>query len=211
MSAFPLRQPERALTLAATAGTLSSFLVDSVVRSTAKSNLYAESIEMLPVIENRLLRREVARRFLQLNCLTRAFSSVWEESTNVSWSIETPIRVAEQRRAAEIEIDALVAISFGVTVDELCTVYRTQYSVMQQYDSQDLFDANGRKVADDVAKLERKLKPGQELNEEDRTWTHPQSGATYLFEYPFRILDRETDMRAAYERFERELAEGELK
>ena len=61
-----------------------------------------------------------------------------------------------------------------------------------------------------MAKLHRKLKPGQELSEEERTWTHPQSGATYVFEYPFRILDREADMRAAYERFKRELAEGTL-
>ena len=97
-----------------------------------------------------------------------------------------------------------------MTADELCMIYRTQFPVMRKYDSQDLFDANGRKVADDVAKLHRKLKPGQELSKEERTWTHPQSGATYVFEYPFRILDREADMRAAYERFERELAEGTL-
>ena len=61
-----------------------------------------------------------------------------------------------------------------------------------------------------MAKLERKLKPGQELSQEERTWTHPQSGTTYVFEYPFRILDREADMREAYARFERELADGTL-
>ena len=27
---------------------------------------------------------------------------------------------------------------------------------------------------------------------------HPQSGATYTFEYPFAVLDREADLRAAY-------------
>ena len=149
-------------------------------------------------------------RFLDINCLTSVYSPLWEEVTGTEWTPEVPLRRAEERRLAQVEIDALVALSLGVTADELCMIYRTQFPVMRKYDSQDLFDANGRKVADDVAKLHRKLKPGQELSEDDRTWTHPQSGATYVFEYPFRILDREADMRAAYVRFERELTEGSL-
>ena len=142
--------------------------------------------------------------------MTSAYAQLWKEVTGTAWTPAVPLRKSEERRQAQVEIDALVALSLGVTADELCMIYRTQFPVMRKYDSQDLFDANGRKVADDVAKLHRKLKPGQELSEEERTWTHPQSGAIYVFEYPFRILDREADMRAAYERFERELAEGTL-
>ena len=43
------------------------------------------------------------------------------------------------------------------------------------------------------------------LSAEDRTWTHPQSGQTYTFTYPFRVLDREADLRAAYARFTKHL------
>ena len=103
------------------------------------------------------------------------------------------------------EIDAIVALSLGVTADELCMIYRTQFPVMRRYDQEDLYDANGRKVPKDIAKLEGKLKPGEELSEEQRKWTHPQSGVTYTFEYPFAPLDREADFRAAYARFEKEL------
>lgn len=41
-----------------------------------------------------------------------------------------------------------------------------------------------------------------ELSVADRTWTHPQSGVEYVYEYPFRQLDREADMWEAYARFE---------
>ena len=101
-----------------------------------------------------------------------------------------------------MEIDGIVALSLGVTADELCMIYRTQFPVMRRYDQDDRFDANGRKVTKDVMKLQAKLREGEELSVADRTWVHPQSGVEYLYEYPFRQLDREADMREAYERFE---------
>ena len=67
---------------------------------------------------------------------------------------------------------------------------------MCRYDQEDRFDANGRKVPKDVMKLQTKLREGEELSVADRTWVHPQSGAEYVYEYPFRQLDRE-----AYKRF----------
>ncbi|WP_288872152.1 hypothetical protein [uncultured Corynebacterium sp.] len=112
------------------------------------------------------------------------------------------MRKKEERRAAQVEIDAIVALSLGVTADELCMIYRTQFPVMRRYDQEDRFDANGRKVPKDVMKLQAKLREGEELSVADRTWMHPQSGVEYVFEYPFRQLDREADMREAYARFE---------
>ena len=112
------------------------------------------------------------------------------------------MRKDEQRRAAQVEIDAIVALSLGVTADELCMIYRTQFPVMRRYDQEDRFDADGRRVPKEIVKAEAKLKDGAELSVADRTWVHPQSGAEYVYEYPFRQLDREADMREAYARFE---------
>lgn len=190
--------------------TASSLLSDFLQRSTGASDILSASFEMLPLIKEEQLRKELSLRSAQLNCLTAEYRQFWNEIVGTEWSTNQPLRLASTRRQAQVEIDALVALGLGVTADELCMIYRTQFPVMRKYDSQDLFDANGRKVADDVAKLERKLPPGAELSEAQRTWTHPQSGRTYVFEYPFRILDREADMRAAYARFEAELAEGIL-
>ena len=101
-----------------------------------------------------------------------------------------------------MEIDAIVALSLGVTADELCMIYRTQFPVMRRYDQADRFDANGRKVPKEIVKAEAASKNGAQLLEAERLWTHPQSGMTYVYEYPFRQLDREADMREAYVCFE---------
>ena len=111
------------------------------------------------------------------------------------------MRKDEERRAAQVEIDAIVALSLGVTADELCMIYRTQFPVMRRYDQEDRFDANGRKVPKEIVKADAKLKDGAELSVADRTWVHPQSDVEYVYEYPFRELDREADMREAYKKF----------
>ena len=147
---------------------------------------------------SKLLRGPVINNYLRLNCLTRAYAPLWEEITGEEWTMDTPLRNAKERFHAQNEIDAMVALSLGVTLDELLMVYRTQFPVMRRYDQEDLYDANGRKVAGDVLK---KLKEGEELSVEDRTWTHPQSGVEYVFEYPFAPLDREADLSAAYEKY----------
>ena len=51
-------------------------------------------------------------------------------------------------------------------------------------------------------KADAKLKDGAELSVADRTWTPPQSGVEYAYEYRFGQLDREAEMREAYARFE---------
>ena len=116
----------------------------------------------------------------------------------------TPLRIAEDRRQALVEIDALVALMLGVTADQLCTIYRTQFAVLYGYDHKDyVYDANGRLVPNEVLSVWRKK--GDQISGAERTATN-QAGNTYIYELPFRLLDREADMRAAYAEFERRLA-----
>lgn len=122
----------------------------------------------------------------------------------MSWDSSTPLRRASDRRQALVEIDALVALGLGLTADELCTVYRTQFPVLYGYDRYTyLYDANGRLVPQEVLKVWRTK--GDNLSVEERTATN-QAGNTYTYEPPFQFLDREADMRAAYAEFERRLA-----
>ena len=180
---------------------LSSLLVDFYVRSVG-SHLWPELIQQTPCETGTVWDSNLAERFLRLNCLTEAYAPLWEEVVGEPWGVDTPLRKDEERRAAQVEIDAIVALSLGVTADELCMIYRTQFPVMRRYDQEDRFDANGRKVPKEIVKADAKLKDGAELSVADRTWTHPQSGVEYVYEYPFRQLDREADMREAYARFE---------
>lgn len=188
-------------TISATAFS-SSLLNDYLVRSTGLSNIREPLFNSLAIGEDNPLRTTAARLYLRLNCLTEAYSPLWEEITGEQWTMDTPLRVAAERRQAQNEIDAIVALSLGVTADELCMIYRTQFPVMRKYDQEDYFDANGRKVPKEIAKLHEKRGGEEPLTLQERTWVHPQSQAVYHFEYPFRILDREADLRAAYAKYE---------
>ena len=183
----------------------SSFLIDFFLRSAGSSDIFPSTVNSFPHNCAPKFRTTATSNYLRLNCLTSAYAPLWEEITGEKWTTDTPLRNAKERWHAQNEIDAIVALSLGVTADELCMIYRTQFPVMRRYDQEDLYDANGRKVPKDIAKLEGKLKPGEELSEEQRKWTHPQSDVTYTFEYPFAPLDREADLHAAYARFEKEL------
>ena len=180
---------------------MSSILADFVVRSAGSGHIFRALVETLPLPESKKLQKKIEEKYLQLNCLTRAYETLWNTYEEKPWSPETPLRNARDRFHAQNEIDAMVALSLGVTLDELLMIYRTQFPVMRRYDQEDLYDANGRKVPKDVLKLEKKLKDGQQLSGAERTWTHPQSGVQYVFEYPFAPLDREADLAAAYEKY----------
>ena len=165
-------------------------------------------------------------RTLRLNCVTEAYADLWRDcwsdeftqdawtSTDhvftdlgdiaKEWSASTPLRRAADRRQALVEIDALVALMLGVTADQLCTVYRTQFAVLYGYDhDQYTYDANGRVVPNPVLVAWRKK--GDRISLEERTHTN-QAGNTYVYELPFGTYDREHDMRVAYAEFERRRA-----
>ena len=180
---------------------LSSILSDFMLRSTGASELSFTNVSSLPFPQKVADTERLKELYLRLNCLTAAYANLWQEVTAEPWTINTPLRNAWDRQIAQIEIDAIVAHSLGITVDELCMIYRTQFPVMRRYDEEDRFDANGRHVPKEILKTDAKLKDGQELSEADRTWVHPQSEVTYVFEYPFRKLDREERLQNAYSRW----------
>lgn len=193
--------PMDELTALLAAASASSFLVDYFFRSLGMANILASSFSSLPFAGGSPFASRIVEKYLELNCLSESYALLWQTIMGEKWEIVTPLRIARDRFHAQNEIDAMVALSLGVTLDELLMIYRTQFPVMRRYDQEDLYDANGRKVPKDVLKLEKKLKDGQQLSESDRTWIHPQSGVEYVFEYPFAPLDREADLAAAYEKY----------
>ena len=82
-------------------------------------------------------------------------------------------------------------------------IYRTQFPVMRRYDRENLFDAHGRLVPKQIARAESTSKARERLSESERTWTHPQSGVEYLFEYPFRTINREESFTREFDRYTR--------
>ncbi|MEU8020961.1 class I SAM-dependent DNA methyltransferase [Micromonospora haikouensis] len=220
---------DSATVLTAVAGFMSSLVHDFATRVAPKANIRFGTVARLPVFLNHVLRGSLVLRALKLNCVTNAFEDLWLDCYSPSfrgdrwaggfeharrrplgdvgpeWSAETPLRIAADRRQALVEIDALVALMLGLTADELCTIYRTQFAVLSGYDRNVYYyDVNGRLVPNSVLSVWRKK--GDRITEEERTATN-QAGNTYTYELPFVTLDREADMRQAYAHFERLLAE----
>ncbi|MGG5753653.1 N-6 DNA methylase [Zafaria sp. Z1313] len=197
--------------LLGTLGMMSSVVSDFFVKVSGSGEIQFALLGNLPQFDRKApMASEIVSRAASLVCLNSATAPLWSEAMSSEWSSTSPIRIASERRQALIELDALAALTLGLTGDELCTIYRTQFPVLRGYEQNDLYDANGRKVPGEMNKLYRKV--GEEgMSLDDRRWTHPQSGVEYTFEFPFRGFDREEDMRAAYAKFASMLEEhGEI-
>lgn len=216
-------------TLLKVAGVLTSLIHDFSVRSVPKSEVNFNTIRRMPWSDFDGLDSELMLRVLRLNAVTDAYSELWTEAVKFtdpndvwtggldylgrgrlaevggSWIPSSVLRRASDRRQAAVEVDAIVAIMMGLSADELCTIYRTQFAVLYGYDRNTYFyDANGRLVPNSVLTVWRKK--GDDISVDERTATNA-SDNTYTYELPFVTLDREADMRQAYAHFEKVLAE----
>lgn len=224
--------------LALGAASLSSLISDFIVRATALSDVLKSSIVRLPAIpDNHLLAAAAALRILRLNCLTEAYADLWRDcwtpamaqdswtggherpdrpalgGVSSEWSAATPLRRDEDRRRALVEIDAIMAHVTGIPIDELCTLYRTQFGVLYTYERGEdkrgkVYDSNGRLIPSTVRTAWNKAgRPEYGLSIADRTYDTPE-GRQITAPEPFRILDREADMREAYAAFAERMEQG---
>ncbi|MDO8150192.1 DNA methyltransferase [Isoptericola sp. b408] len=229
---YSFGSPSDTRSLALAAATMSSLVADFLIRAVPKSSISWQTANRLALSSGEL-ESHLLLRVLRLNSVTDAYADLWAEcyvpafrddswtglpertgwadlgDVGPQWAPDTPLRRAEDRRQATLEIDALVALSLGLTADELCTIYRTQFPVLYGYDrNRDHYDANGRLVPNSVLTTWRK-RGGNDgtYSDEDLTATHPGSKVEYIYELPFETLDREAHMRQAYAVFESRLRE----
>ncbi|WP_103663162.1 DNA methyltransferase [Microbacterium sp. CJ77] len=212
---------------AATATT--TLLSDLTIRSSLKNGIGLAALRRIPAHYSGRLRTAAHLRTLRLQALTGAYAALWQEAFDDAfqretwsggleyrgrpalgdvppeWSMAVPLRRAADRLQAQLEIDAIAALSLGISAEELCTIYRTQFPVLSGYDRNAYhYDANGRLVPNEVLKVWQ-LK-GDAISEDERAATNAW-GNTYHYELPFVTLDREANMRRAYAHFERLLQE----
>ncbi|MGO3077211.1 hypothetical protein [Corynebacterium casei] len=132
--------PEKLDAVVLTGASLSSILVDFRIRSGGASEIQASQAKLLPVVIDGDFRTVLMETYLRLNCVTDAYEPLWSALTGENWDLQTPIRTPMERQVAQIKIDVIVVLAFGITVEELRRIYRTQFPVMRRYDQESLFD-----------------------------------------------------------------------
>jgi hypothetical protein len=115
-----------------------------------------------------------------------------------TWKWETPLRTEFERRAALVEIDALVATWLGIAADDLVAVYRSRYNTLAERDNEMYFDTCGRRIARDpyAFGVGQTKEDWAELQQHLEDPKHKLPPAGYVG--PFYKADREAEMRAAH-------------
>ncbi|MFF9576195.1 Eco57I restriction-modification methylase domain-containing protein [Streptomyces rubiginosohelvolus] len=153
---------------AVNSGLWSSLPFDYLVKVSGKANISTDIINRFPAPLAHPLCTPLLLRTLRLNCLTRDYAPLWEESfervwlsdrwsaplsprppiqaVKPAWSMETPLRTEYDRRMALVEIDALVAVMLGLTAEQLCAMYRSQFAVLRKYEWEMFFAPDGHKI-----------------------------------------------------------------
>lgn len=150
------------------AGLSSSIVLDFFMKTMNSANLTNSRMENFPLGIDSKYKMALYSRILMLNCITRHYAELWEsvysdefrsqrwsvddsrlktfEMLEPSWSKNIPLRNSFERRQALVEIDVICAMALGLSLSELEDLYQAQFYVLQDYEEETFYDANGNVV-----------------------------------------------------------------
>ena len=229
-----------------------SIPVDFFVKTTGMGHANQNILRLLPLVPKDFnLKPHIRIRTLALNCLTTHYADLWSSCWNPTfqqdtwsnpndprldphffrtltphWQRHNALRTDYARRQALVEIDVLAAMALGLTLDELITLYRVQFPVMQQYERETYYDQTGRiifttskglvgvglprkgNVKQNIMGWEdvKDMTEGTvEVTVTDDTQPGGEIQRTLTYQAPFDKCDRVTDYRTAWTFFEHKL------
>lgn len=222
-------------------GLLSSIVFDVFAKSTGRTDIYYETLKNLPIIQDKRYINAIRHRILLLNCLTESYSDLWAKEFDSSikddewskedsrlnnsvfkkldlqWSSTVPLRSEYSRRQALVEIDVLVALSMGLSLQQLNTIYESQFPILLKNENNTFYDSNGRIVYSSRSlgelvykrsEWDKRLKgapAGQKFYRTITDDTMPGGPVERTIEYvaPFDRCDRIKDYETAWKFFEK--------
>ncbi|MEU6784653.1 class I SAM-dependent DNA methyltransferase [Nonomuraea angiospora] len=216
---------------AVVAGLWASMPLDFICKVMGTSKVNIELARQFPAPLSHPLTRPLLLRTLRLNCLTRDYAPLWQELFDekwindrwtdfgkeriplqeiaAEWNMSIPLRTDYDRRLALVEIDALVGLMLGLTADQLCAMYRSQFGVLRKYEWEEFFAPDGHKIGSETHN--RSVRQTEAETAIVKAWKKAQ-----LTDAPQPVLpegwvkpDREKEMIRAYEEFERRLEAGD--
>lgn len=214
----------------------SSIVMDFFVKTIGRGNLYDDTISGFPLGIPPMFFKHLAARALRLNCLNLHYSLLWDSNSDVEWtsfkwsisdgrltpfqmldkpwSKAMPLYNAFERRQALVEIDVLVAMALGLTLEELILIYEVQFPVLQQNEDDTWYDRQGRIVftcSKGLTGTGVDRKTWERIRDlgEGQTWVHTiepsrselYAGKTVTYQAPFDRCDRVEDYRRAWAHF----------
>ena len=225
------------------AGCYASLPYDFFVKTIGKGHVCTDTTMLFPIVSGKYDEAIIVRA-LRLNCLTNDYATLWKENYKTSFASETFVKKDKrlelhpytnltnewtkesglysdyERRQALVEIDVLVAMSLGMTLDQLISIYKIQFPVLQSYEEDTWYDSNGRIIFTNNCSLTgvglsraefetiKDIKSGvyQYTVSDD---TMPEGPKERIIEYcaPFDRCVRELDYKEAWDIFEKRFAQ----
>jgi hypothetical protein len=149
-------------------GLSSSIVLDFKIKIMNVTDLHKDRIMPLPLGIDVKYKPSLFARTLILNCLTTAYSDLWEDMWDAAykqetwskddirlkpfsmltnkWQWATPLRNYYERRQALVEIDVIAAMALGLSLQDLEMIYTIQFPVLQQNENDTWYDAGGKIV-----------------------------------------------------------------
>lgn len=205
---------EMVLTLAV----FSSIPIDYLLKATAKANFQINTIKTIPCIETTsIYANDLCERVLRLNAISSDYSDLWRCVLHCEWSRDMVLLSDYDRRKALLEIDVIVSMAMGLSLEELIEMYQLQFHILQNQEQNTWYDANGRiaftnnrsltGVGFDRSEWEDNIKgapAGKKFYRTIMDDTIPGGPVERTIEYvaPFVRCDREKDYETAWKFFE---------
>ncbi|MEU5567591.1 class I SAM-dependent DNA methyltransferase [Micromonospora musae] len=218
-------------TTALSGGFWAALPLDYLIRITGRSHLRSGEARAMPAPSaDHPLAPCLLLRTLRLNCVTNTYAPLWNGLFDANWSFDqwataraglsslgevepawssaTALRSERDRRAALVEIDALVAVWLGIGIDELLAMLRSRYPILTDREEQMWFDASGRRIAADS----RVFGLGQAKQHYEQLMAYlddPQRNPVPDgYTAPFYKVDRENEYRQAHAVFSKRLQDA---